>query len=236
MVNEEMVGGLKSALDRGYSLEKAMLTLFNSGYKRQEIEEAARNLLEYKPELQFQSITKTVPKSAEIKPAPQILTATTPIRTKTVRELQSALNREHSLKKALLSLFNSGYRLEEIEDALRDLFEYKPGVPFQPSIKIVPKGTEIKPSLAMLKPSLAMPRPMPSPIQKIFQLQKPAEAQRPAQKVSVYEQPKIKKISDGKGVIILLFSLLVFLVGMLGAILIFRQQMIDFLNNLFGYS
>jgi len=224
-----MVGGLKSALDRGYSLEKAMLTLFNSGYKRQEIEEAARNLLEYKPELQFQSITKTVPKSAEIKPAPQILTATTPIRTKTVRELQSALNREHSLKKALLSLFNSGYRLEEIEDALRDLFEYRPGVPFQPSIKIVPKGAEIK-------PSLAMPRPIPSPMQKIFQLQKPAETQRPAQKVSVYEQPKIKKISDGKGVIILLFSLLVFLVGMLGAILIFRQQMIDFLNNLFGYS
>ncbi|MCL5730107.1 MAG: hypothetical protein M1165_00890 [Candidatus Pacearchaeota archaeon] len=44
MVNDDILGGLKSALSRGYSLEKAMLSFFNAGYKREEIEEAAKTL------------------------------------------------------------------------------------------------------------------------------------------------------------------------------------------------
>jgi hypothetical protein len=43
-MNDEILGGLKSALERGESLKRAMLTFFNAGYKREEIEEAARNL------------------------------------------------------------------------------------------------------------------------------------------------------------------------------------------------
>ena len=42
MVNKDILGGLKSAITRGYSLEEAMLSFFNAGYKREEIEEAAR--------------------------------------------------------------------------------------------------------------------------------------------------------------------------------------------------
>jgi hypothetical protein len=41
MVNEEVVGGLISGMERGESLKKAMITLFNAGYKKEEIEEAA---------------------------------------------------------------------------------------------------------------------------------------------------------------------------------------------------
>ena len=44
MVNNDILGGLKSALTRGYTLEEAMLSFFNAGYKREEIEEAARTL------------------------------------------------------------------------------------------------------------------------------------------------------------------------------------------------
>lgn len=42
MVNQEILGGLKSALARGDSLQKAMITFFNAGYKREEIDEAAK--------------------------------------------------------------------------------------------------------------------------------------------------------------------------------------------------
>ncbi|VVB83960.1 Uncharacterised protein [uncultured archaeon] len=42
MINEEILGGLKSALERGEPLKKAMITMLNSGYQREEIEEAAR--------------------------------------------------------------------------------------------------------------------------------------------------------------------------------------------------
>ena len=89
MINEELVGGLKSALERGYSLEKAMLTLFNSGYKREEIEEAARNLLEFRPEIQIQSPIKTMPKGTEIKPVSPVLT--TPAKAKSVQELRAQI-------------------------------------------------------------------------------------------------------------------------------------------------
>ena len=44
MVDHEILGGLMSALERGESLKRAMTTLFNAGYKREEIEEAARFL------------------------------------------------------------------------------------------------------------------------------------------------------------------------------------------------
>ncbi len=45
-MNEEILGGLKSALERGQSLKNSMTSLFNAGYKKAEIEEAARALAE----------------------------------------------------------------------------------------------------------------------------------------------------------------------------------------------
>lgn len=42
MVNIEILGGLQATLKRGESLERAMLSFYNAGYKKEEIEEAAR--------------------------------------------------------------------------------------------------------------------------------------------------------------------------------------------------
>jgi hypothetical protein len=44
MINEEIVGGLVSALSRGEPLEKAMMTFFNAGYKKEEIEGSAKEV------------------------------------------------------------------------------------------------------------------------------------------------------------------------------------------------
>jgi len=43
-MREDILGGLKSALIRGETLKKAMMTLYNTGYKKNEIEEAAAAL------------------------------------------------------------------------------------------------------------------------------------------------------------------------------------------------
>lgn len=42
MVREDILGGLKLALTKGQSLESAMQSFYNAGYKKEEIEEAAR--------------------------------------------------------------------------------------------------------------------------------------------------------------------------------------------------
>lgn len=44
MVREDILGGLKIALSKGQSLESAMQSFYNAGYKKEEIEEAARAL------------------------------------------------------------------------------------------------------------------------------------------------------------------------------------------------
>ena len=44
MVNQEIVEGLRLALSRGYTLERAMMSFYNAGYKKEDIEEAAREL------------------------------------------------------------------------------------------------------------------------------------------------------------------------------------------------
>ena len=57
MVNNDILGGLKSALTRGYSLEEAMLSFFNAGYKREDIQEAAKALqstISIQPQIELQ--------------------------------------------------------------------------------------------------------------------------------------------------------------------------------------
>jgi hypothetical protein len=44
MSNEDIAGGLKSALARGESLEQAMTTFYNAGYSKEDIEWAAKSL------------------------------------------------------------------------------------------------------------------------------------------------------------------------------------------------
>ena len=42
MVREDILGGLKTGLARGQTLREAMMTFYNAGYLKQEIEDAAR--------------------------------------------------------------------------------------------------------------------------------------------------------------------------------------------------
>ncbi len=76
MVNEQIVEGLRLALSRGYTLEQAMMSFFNAGYKKEDIEEAARALSTHPehplshpekeiPEHLKRPITKSLPKKPE---------------------------------------------------------------------------------------------------------------------------------------------------------------------------
>jgi len=63
-MREDILGALKSGLIRGETLKKAMMTLYNTGYKKNEIEEAAAELQKI---IQQQSIeTKQITSSQPI--------------------------------------------------------------------------------------------------------------------------------------------------------------------------
>lgn len=64
MVNRDLVEGLRNALSRGYTLEQAMMSFYNAGYKREDVEEAARVLHEH-PSHPISHPGKIVPKEAK---------------------------------------------------------------------------------------------------------------------------------------------------------------------------
>ena len=44
MIRQDILGGLKLAMSKGESLKQAMMSFYNAGYKKNEIEDAARAL------------------------------------------------------------------------------------------------------------------------------------------------------------------------------------------------
>ena len=86
MVNEEIIGGLKSSIAKGESLKQAMISFYNSGYKKEEIEEAARALKSAPPaaitppqvlqpgQPQIQQQPQQVIKPAQPQPIQQLIT------------------------------------------------------------------------------------------------------------------------------------------------------------------
>jgi hypothetical protein len=151
--------------------------------------------------------------------------------------LTSALERGESLKRAMITLYNSGYKKEEIEECARMLVEFNKEA----------KASLLQPELQTQMPS----RPM-RPVQGVQpQFPQPIGLRKPELQVQktlplirggpVYVPP-IQRISDyggeitsrEKAIILILIILLVFLVVILGLIFLFKQQIIDFFGNFFS--
>lgn len=71
VIREEILGGLKTALARGEPLKKAMMSFYNSGYAKKDIEEAARAL--YSPQFPQPIVQPQV----QLRPPPQKTPPTT---------------------------------------------------------------------------------------------------------------------------------------------------------------
>jgi len=166
--------------------------------------------------------------------------------------VKSALERGHSLERAMISLFNAGYKRKEIEEAAVALLESRPSLQVQTQAEAA-QGKEkerikspppdmtaqirAKSAPELQAPSAQVPMPpppMPKPtlVQKPIQPQKPLE--RSVQRISSYGRVEPKESSKEKGIIIVLIILLVLLIGLFAAIFLYRQQFIDFLNSFFG--
>ena len=70
MLNQEILGGLRHAINRGESLEKAMLSFYNAGYRKEEIEEAAKFILSGEVPVSVVKETKLIP--AQLNPQSKI--------------------------------------------------------------------------------------------------------------------------------------------------------------------
>ena len=182
MINEEVLGGLISGLERGESLKKAMITLFNAGYKKEEIEEAAGMV----NQLGIQS--KTI--------APQAIAEKSVI---PIIDPNEVLNQ-------------SQVNPQTFESPLRPM-STKPG-----SIPQSTNSSEIKGPDSHLEPRLTS-----SSTKRL------TPNSKSVQKVSNY----VDRNSKEKLMIFLLVALLVFLVGVLVAIFLFKDELVNFFSTFF---
>lgn len=77
MVNKDLVEGLRTALSKGSTLEQAMMSFYNAGYKKLEIEEAARALYAH-PSVPMSHPAKPIPEEIK-KPISKVSKPITPI-------------------------------------------------------------------------------------------------------------------------------------------------------------
>ena len=67
MPKEDIIRGLEGAMSKGESLQKAMYSFYNAGYKKEDVEEAARVMGIHLS--QQESLVPTIPISFTVKPA-----------------------------------------------------------------------------------------------------------------------------------------------------------------------
>lgn len=191
MVNNNLVNELREALARGETLKQAMSNLKKSllekSYTEEEIAEAAEALRkEGKKLMTLVSGTKKSKSNVII----------------ILEGLRVALITGDSLKQAMISFYNAGYKKEEIEQAARELQIERHGQSIQqrPLQKQVQKKIEAKP--------------------------------KTIQKVSDYSSYPIKgPKSKGKIILIFFITLLVILLGSLLALFLFKEQVLDFFDK-----
>lgn len=198
MINEEIVGGLKNALERGDSLKSAMISFYNAGYDKKEIEESAATLLNY-------PITKPGFKT----PTPEVKKVETkvePIPAPKIIQKVSQYGEE---------------KPKEIIKPKKGFLFFKPKKPKEPKeiYKEISKAPEVKKFVPKEIPKViinAMPQTTPKKIEKPVQRVSSSSAMTPQE----------------KAIIAILVGLLIFLVGLLVLIFLFRQQLIDFISSM----
>ncbi len=174
LTNQEILGGLKSALERGQTLKEAMMSFYQAGYKKEEIEDAARAYLYLQ---------------------------------KGISEAQ-ILNENKSKEK------NTGKSDEKNTgkpDEKKGIFQKK-----EKDEKIITQSAQTK-------------VPNTSGVE-----QKKEVENRPLQKISSYGEEENPKTLKSKTLTITLVVTLFVLLGILAMVILFKSELVNFINGLFG--
>jgi hypothetical protein len=224
MINEEIIGGLVSALSRGEPLEKAMMTFFNAGYGKDEIEESAQEVYKQlgpqamgiaKGSLQDKIDEIAIKAGVTEDKTPKALPANPNVNADKI-QLQNTsdkkapdINNPHKEKNKVPqnvsqygnnNLNNNQYQnADDITNKIVDAIKGIKGVSIPSRIEIVQRNIDSKPS--------------PSVIQK----------------VSDYSGAPQKTVS--KAATYILIVVLILLLGALAAVFFFKADLIKFFNN-----
>lgn len=173
------------------------------------------------------------------------------VKEEIVEGLRQAISKKESLEQAMTSFYNAGYAKEEIEEAASFLqapswaqnpAPQKPQqYPYQqqsqqPIPQPTPQPQQQAPPPVQQPPAPQIPQPSVPPQQYYYPQQpnvKPLTQGSPGvvQRVSGYG---IKSKKSGRAITIVLFLLLLLLLGILGAVIFYKDELTAFFTNLFS--
>lgn len=191
--NDDIIGGIRAAISRGETLKQAMVTLFNAGYSKEEIEDAARRYMLGKSEESIYA--STAPKKKNDK-------------------------KEGDEVKEETGMTPGGPGGPEPTNLSRSPGQ-KPGLSRKEEKQ---KEKELKKEDKELKKEEAK--------KKINSL---TTSKKVDQKVSAYDSnKKPNKKRKVETTTIILIILLLLLIGVLVTVFMFKAELVEFFNNLFG--
>lgn len=154
--------------------------------------------------------------------------------------LKRATESGNTLKRAMMSFYNSGYEKLEIETAAKEFLAQKSGrssliIPQQPIAQPIQQQVQqVQPTTQQVQQPQVVQQPIQQiaqPIQQIAQpIQQPAQLIQPMNKQNVSQYEKKSKVS---GITVFLISALIVLLILLTLMFVFRSQLISFFNNIF---
>jgi len=223
MVNEDIVSGIISALSRGESLERAMMTFYNAGYEKKEIESAAKvvysqlgaQAMGVKGSLQ-ETLNEIANKAGVSEEPQQIPQKSNSIPAGQIRA--SLQKREPEINKPL----------EQVKEKTSQYFSN-----YGRSNSNIPKAdysnadqiaSKIESVIKGLKPVN-----IPSRIEIINRSIEPKQ-QKNVQRISDYRETPPKPVS--KAITLILIFILIALLGILAAVFFFREDLIKLFNNM----
>jgi len=218
MTRGDIIGGMRIALFRGQKLQEVMQSFYNAGYKKEEIEEAARIL---KSEGFQPQIAKT-----------PLQPLSTPISTEKKETHPSYVPppKDFSIPPKQTQEQQTPVAQPQIQKPFPPTQTLKPVVQTQTQTQIQIKSqTSPQPIVQKQEPPKPPVLPPPPTIGSGQAVYEPA----PRQFVSFYGQEEKPK-SKIDFVTILLIGILVLLVGVLVAVFFFKLDIMQFLNKIMG--
>ena len=187
LTSQEILGGIKSALARGDTLKQAMMSFYQSGYKKEEIEDAARAYL---------YLQRGIPEENLLKE----------------NEKKTPIVKTNFESKKDGKLIETPKEEKEAENKSKKEEEEKLEAPKEEKTSYGYNKTKIP----------------------FISAQNPKEDKKILQKISGYESPKVPSNLKGKTLTAVLIITLIVLLGILGLVFLFKDELIIFINGLFG--
>lgn len=194
---DELVGAIRNALERGFSLDQAMQSLVNAGYNPIEVREAAKYFSQSFLASSSSSFSVLQPKSVPQQQAQPAQPVQQTQRTRPTKQIQQ-------IKQTIMP---SKLQIKPLPT--QQIPQAQP-VPFKPII---------------VQPIQQIPQAQP--VQPVRQMQPTIQIQQiqPVQQVPI----KQNKEQDTKQTIVILLFILIFILGILMLIIMFKDELLNLL-------